>query len=41
MVLFPEMISITSPFVPGASDPGSVDAKYKSSIITFSVGYLF
>ena len=32
-------VSITVPG--GASDPGSVDAEYKSSIITFSVGYLF
>ena len=34
-------VTITSPFVPGQSAPGSVDAEYKSNIITFSVGYLF
>jgi opacity protein-like surface antigen len=34
-------VTITSPLFPGASAPGTVDAEYKSSIITFSVGYLF
>jgi opacity protein-like surface antigen len=34
-------VTITSPLFPGVSVPGSVDAEYKSNIITFSVGYLF
>jgi len=32
---------ITSPFLPGASDPGTVEVQYKSHDVALTVGYMF
>lgn len=33
--------TITSPLVPGVSEPGSIEVEYKSSNLTLTIGYLF
>jgi len=33
--------NITSPFVPGVADPGTIEVKYKSHNVALTIGYLF